>query len=151
MLHNETVNVWSHMVGSLGFVGLIIYVSLLFTPEKSWLPMWPLFTQMFATMTMLGCSAYFHLFCCQNCSAYTSLQKLDYAGIAVMIAGSATCPIYYGFPCPEVAAWRWLWLGLVWFFCLTALFLVYFPVKKKVWLNALAWNVAGYSTMPFVI
>jgi channel protein (hemolysin III family) len=44
-----------------------------------------------------------------------------------------------------------MWLSMVWFFCLTALALVYFPVKTKMWLNALAWNVAGYSTAPFII
>lgn len=49
MLHNETVNVWSHMLGSLGFILMLIYVAVFYRPADffgttSGLPMWPLFT-----------------------------------------------------------------------------------------------------------
>jgi adiponectin receptor len=47
----------------------------------------------------MGLSAYFHLFNCQCATKFFYLQKLDFAGIAIMIAGSCTPPYYYGFLC----------------------------------------------------
>ena len=42
MLHNETVNIWSHMLGSLAVLCVIFWVA--YHDHHSDLPMWPLFT-----------------------------------------------------------------------------------------------------------
>jgi predicted membrane channel-forming protein YqfA (hemolysin III family) len=46
--------------------------------------------------------------------ADTFLLKLDLSGISVMIAGSTTPAIYYGFYCEETTYYRNLYLALVW-------------------------------------
>ena len=34
MMHNETVNVWSHLIGSLIFIGMIFYVLVFLSPTS---------------------------------------------------------------------------------------------------------------------
>ena len=63
-----------------------------------------------------------------------------------MIGGTIAAPFYYGFICPEMIMFRWIWLCTTWTFCLICLFLVVFPLKKRQWVNALCWVVAGWST-----
>jgi adiponectin receptor len=65
-----------------------------------------------------------------------------------MIAGSCTSPFYYGLMCQEMAFWRWLWLGQIWFFCIAAAFVVIVPAKKRAWLNAVAFILASFSSIP---
>ena len=66
-----------------------------------------------------------------------------------MIAGSCTPPYYYGFMCDQMQGWRWLWLAQVWICSLAALACVLIPAIAKIqWVKALAWVIAGYSTLP---
>ena len=97
---------------------------------------------------MMGTSAYFHLFLCQNQDCMVKLQKLDYTGIAVMISGCTFPPFYYGFYCNEMIFWRNLWIGQVWICCAIALLATYCPRIKSLWINAIAWLIAGYSVTP---
>jgi len=102
MIHNETVNVWSHAFGLFYFVVALAFVAFwIWTrkPEGSEVPVWPLLIHATAAMLQMGLSAYFHLFNCQCATKFFYLQKLDFAGIAIMIAGSCTPPYYYGFLC----------------------------------------------------
>ena len=34
MMHNETINVWSHLIGSLIFIGMIFYVLIFLSPTS---------------------------------------------------------------------------------------------------------------------
>ena len=56
----------------------------------------------------LGFSAAYHLFFPRNPKWYSILQRLDYAGIAVLIGGSAFLTIRYGFYChPRLQYFYW--------------------------------------------
>lgn len=76
MIHNETVNIWSHLIGSVVFMGLAFYVAILTAfkdPElatkmldQAHTPVMPLYISVGSAIVMLGASAYFHLFLCQN-------------------------------------------------------------------------------------
>ena len=82
-----------------------------------------------------------------------SLRKLDYIGICLMICGSTTAPVYYGFMCEESRFWGKVYLVQVWLFCFAALILTVLNrkgknSKKANKLNAIAYLVAGYSTVP---
>jgi len=145
MVHNESVNVWSHCAGALCFVvfGLVIGATLImktFTSIPEYLApvadkleiqqsveVWPIYVHLCAAVFQMGISGYFHLFCCQNKGCHDQLLKLDYAGIAIMIAGSCTGCFYYGFYCKQMFFWRCLWIGQVWVCCLFALFAVMIP------------------------
>jgi channel protein (hemolysin III family) len=63
---------------------------------------WPVLVFVLSAITCLACSVAFHLFWIVDQSTFIFLAKLDYAGIAVLIAGS-TCPMLtYAMWCDSV-------------------------------------------------
>ena len=103
MLHNETVNIWTHLFGFLAFLALAVCsIHMLFDNNLTPMPVWPLLMHAIGGAFMLGASATYHTLNCCSKSDNEKGQSCDYAGIAVMIAASATPPFYYGFKCPEV-------------------------------------------------
>lgn len=75
-LHNESVNIWSHLFGSLLFLGgnsnIIMFYRL-------------------SAATCLLCSSTFHTFNCHyKPQTYDNMAITDYSGIAVLFCGSFT-------------------------------------------------------------
>ena len=62
----------------------------------------PLTLNIFAACFCMGCSALYHLFMIKNPSVHANLARLDYAGISVLIFGSAVPVASYGFACESV-------------------------------------------------
>ncbi len=60
---------------------------------------WPLFIFLFGAIICLGCSAVFHWFCVYSQQWSNFLNRLDYAGISILIAGSCYPPYFYFFYC----------------------------------------------------
>lgn len=60
---------------------------------------WPLAIFFISGMICLGFSTLFHLFMCHNLVVRKVLNRLDYAGIAILIVGSCYPPYYYYFYC----------------------------------------------------
>lgn len=147
-MHNETLNIWTHLLGFLFFLGLTIFTvielwqlpvslssylhgsgqdnnatghSLLLSVKlevtKMMDPMlkrttrWPFFVFMGGSMCCLFASTICHLFTCHSKPLAIFLMRLDYAGIAVMIATSFFPPIYYVFQCTPI--WQWIYLGTI--------------------------------------
>ncbi|CAI2363813.1 unnamed protein product [Moneuplotes crassus] len=125
--HNETVNIWTHLLGFLGFFCIIFYIAIgleATTLPSSLLQLFkddllsninepdqrshtvskvPLGIHIICAMICFFLSSTFHLFNCHSENAQNVLSRFDYGGIAVMIAGSST-PIYiYLFWCPQVS------------------------------------------------
>ena len=67
-----------------------------------------------------------------------------------MIMGSCTSPFYYGFMCEDSWFYGKLYLVQVYLCCLFALYATMREVSSfgSLWLNAIAFIVAGYSTVP---
>jgi len=165
-LHNETANIWTHLLGVCCFVLLGIYIALAkcewtdVTPgklityltdcnEKPGVPVWPLFVHVAGGIIMLGASTCHHMFMCSSQSNYATGQRCDYSGIAIMIAGSSTPPFFYGFMCPEKLIWKYVWLMILYSCNSFALFTVLTPACKGLrWLNAVAWLMASWSCAP---
>lgn len=63
---------------------------------------WPLFVHMSAASLCLGFSAVYHLFFVYSERAGEFLMKLDFAGIILLIGGSAIPSIEYLFACGPV-------------------------------------------------
>jgi predicted membrane channel-forming protein YqfA (hemolysin III family) len=82
--------------------------------RRSYVPTWPLYVHSFAGMVQMSSSTLFHLFGCRNSHDFNLLQRIDYAGIALMIASSATPPIYYGFVHSNMVFQRYFWLFTIW-------------------------------------
>jgi predicted membrane channel-forming protein YqfA (hemolysin III family) len=69
-------------------------------------------------------------------------------GVSVMIAGSYSAPLYYGFMCKE--NWRYIWLGLVWSFnTLAAILITLTDTSGKV--KAVTFVLAAFSGLPPLI
>jgi adiponectin receptor len=99
-LHNESVNIWTHLLGSL--VALITATSIYFTI----LPRFEMATNedvvvfgcyFFGAVVCLGMSATFHTISNHSEAVQKFGNRLDYIGIVVLIWGSFVPAIYYGF------------------------------------------------------
>lgn len=105
-LHNESVNIWSHLLGAItfGVLGLLAYIFF----EASIAPRyasatrtdWLVFGCFFAgAFSCLGMSATYHALCNHSPSVAKWGNKLDYTGIVCLILGSFVPAMYYGFYC----------------------------------------------------
>jgi predicted membrane channel-forming protein YqfA (hemolysin III family) len=73
MCHNETVNIWTHLLGAVFFFSMIYYVLFVMTDMVSLIthdvliaevPVWPLFVYIISAITLLTGSWYYHLHSC---------------------------------------------------------------------------------------
>ena len=60
---------------------------------------YPIFALLIGGVICLGFSALFHLFHCLSSSHHEFLNRMDYAGISILVAGSCYPPYYYFFYC----------------------------------------------------
>ncbi|CAM6083197.1 unnamed protein product [Calypogeia fissa] len=128
-IHNETLNIWTHLVGFLIFLGLTAYTVLHvpkvvnfpyftileklrktveenithlvtpFSPTESEVTRWPFFVFLGGAMCCLLFSSTYHLLNCLSKRWHDILHRLDHAGIAILIAASFYPPVYYAFIC----------------------------------------------------
>ncbi|OTB18223.1 hypothetical protein K445DRAFT_55233, partial [Daldinia sp. EC12] len=111
-LHNETVNIFTHVVGAVIFLALPLYVFRTEIPPRY---------KVATTADILVCSIYFlgvgvcftlstmfHTFMCHSEAVYSLGVKLDYQGIILLIWGANIALVYYSMPCDfsgRVAYW----------------------------------------------
>ncbi|KAI7857071.1 hemolysin-III related-domain-containing protein [Circinella umbellata] len=106
-LHNETGNIYTHLVGFLVFLGIGIY-ELFYSPTLSEAPLIDrlIFAVFFtAACKCLVCSTVWHTL--SGINDYTIFKRvacLDYVGISVLICASVVLTEYYGFYCDDM--WR---------------------------------------------
>jgi len=83
-VHNETANIWTHLVGSALFAALIaIYFSLSQFRDEAMIFL-PFFG---GTAVCLACSALYHTVSCHSHEISTSFARVDYAGIPWLVVG----------------------------------------------------------------
>jgi len=100
-LHNETVNVWTHLLGCGGFVSMLFYVADATCDAEGvgaeCIERWPLYVFLTSATVCLGTSAVYHLFGTANEKWERELRNVDYAGIVSLIVGSCAPVVQYGF------------------------------------------------------
>lgn len=101
-LHNETVNIFSHLIPAVGFMVLGMVLNWTVVPRYDTIERADVyaFACFFAGAAMcLGMSATYHAI--SNHSPFVARfgNKLDYVGIVFLITGSFIPSIYYGFYC----------------------------------------------------
>ncbi|KAG0169363.1 hypothetical protein DFQ30_003710 [Apophysomyces sp. BC1015] len=114
MLHNETINIWSHLLGFIFFAGLSIYGFHRHFPEASISDRTVFMTFCGAALKCLFCSSIYHTFICHsrtNVKAFTA--TLDYIGISFLITASVLVTEYYGFYCSPVKAHYMVFTSIV--------------------------------------
>ncbi len=102
-LHNETVNVWTHLLGFLYFVGALVLLLLSPPPgpTSSWLC--PLSIQLLSYQLCMLSSATFHLVSCHSEAAHFRFRAFDHAGIVVALYGTLVVFIDEVFHCHPVS------------------------------------------------
>ncbi|KAK6213731.1 hemolysin iii family channel protein [Colletotrichum tabaci] len=111
-LHNESVNIWSHLVGAVAFLlaGLVLYT----TVAPRYASAAPADVLVFAcffagAISCLGMSATYHAVCNHSPEVAKWGNKLDYSGIVFLIVGSYVPAMYYGFYCHPSLMRFYLW------------------------------------------
>ena len=99
MLHNETINIWSHLIGTVFTFILVIYTIICINVNSDELSKVPLFIMLFSAFLCLAFSTAYHLLCSISVEINTVLSRFDYAGISLLIAGSCYPPYSYFFHC----------------------------------------------------
>ncbi|CAF0732909.1 unnamed protein product [Adineta steineri] len=98
-LHTETVNIWTHLLGTLVFIVIAIYFS---TRPSTEIHMEKkiIFGAFFlGAIICLLCSTLYHTLYCHSPKISKFFSKLDYCGIAILIIGSIIPLLYYQFYC----------------------------------------------------
>eukprot|EP01027_Heterolobosea_sp_BB2_P012443 GEZU01018036.1.p1 GENE.GEZU01018036.1~~GEZU01018036.1.p1 ORF type:complete len:314 (+),score=77.83 GEZU01018036.1:647-1588(+) len=106
-IHNETTNIWTHMVGFFLFASLAIYTMFFVDLDVKHKTVFLIF--LFSAQKCMLFSTLFHLFGCMSPVAFFKLLQLDYAGICALIGGSMLVVIYEGWYCHR--QWKWVYLG----------------------------------------
>ncbi|KZV67892.1 HlyIII-domain-containing protein [Peniophora sp. CONT] len=131
-VHNETVNIHSHLLGALLFALLLVTVdSAHLTEHQSASLADKLVFAIFlsAAVFCLGASAFYHTCCVHSQKVAARCHALDYSGIVVLIVGSFFPCIYYAFYCePHYQA---LYLGIITTAGLGAAYIVLNPQYGK--------------------
>lgn len=101
-LHNESVNIWSHLVGAVAFTAAGAFMHAVIAPRYASasaadvLAMSCFFAGAFLC---LGMSATYHALSNHSPVVAKWGNKLDYSGIVFLIVGSYVPALYYGFVC----------------------------------------------------
>lgn len=102
-LHNESVNIWSHLLGAIGFTATGAYfLQAVVRPRvaEAYGGDVLAFACFFAgAFLCLGMSATFHALSNHSPAVAKWGNKLDYTGIVFLIVGSYVPALYYGFRC----------------------------------------------------
>lgn len=110
-LHNESVNIYSHLLGGLLFtlIGVFLYKELVPRYETAGKGDILSFACFFAGAALcLGMSGTYHTISNHSPMVARFGNKLDYVGIVFLIAGSFVPSIFYGFYChPHLQELYW--------------------------------------------
>ncbi|KAG1138169.1 hypothetical protein G6F37_010862 [Rhizopus arrhizus] len=108
-LHNETMNIWSHLLGFVFFSFLSIHLFKRKFPEASQ-PDLLIFTAFcLASLLCLLCSSIYHTFICHSAHHVKSFTAtLDYIGITFLITASISIIVHFGFYCDPTSRNRYM-------------------------------------------
>lgn len=111
-IHNESVNIYSHCIGAIGFsiAAWLIYTMIRPRYESAAVSDVAVFGCFFVGAALcLGMSATYHATHNHSLIVARMGNKLDYVGIILLITGSFIPTIYYGFYChPHLRETYWL-------------------------------------------
>lgn len=117
MAHNESLNIWTHLLGA--FLMLVLIIKLWSSADSTFfythsvpvkdvidlhrISKWPISIFLLSAILCLSGSAAFHLFYCMTLKVNIILLRIDYAGICILIFGSCFPPLVYGLYCqPQI-------------------------------------------------
>jgi adiponectin receptor len=147
-IHNEMVNVYSHLLGGFLFLGLFIYVLWKINHHYTMVRdmEYVVFTTFFAGIVLcFFLSAFFHTITSHSEIVAARGVQLDYIGIVLLIWGAVMPSIYYGLFCnPSLQKTYWIVVSSVAFVCILITFSQTFQQLRLY--RAILYTALGVST-----
>jgi predicted membrane channel-forming protein YqfA (hemolysin III family) len=128
MWSNETINIWSHLLGLVYFILLLMDDVFLFLPQYN-ADFGDYFTFTILTLCFqvcMLCSAGYHMFMCQSELASHRWLGMDLAGVSLGFCGCYFPGAFYAFYCEEF--WQVFYMTTM---CLLALCSLFAQVHSK--------------------
>ncbi|CAF2398885.1 unnamed protein product [Rotaria sp. Silwood2] len=98
-LHTETVNIWTHLLGTLFFIIMAIYYISRPSSEVHIEKKLTFGAFFLGAILCLSFSTLYHTLYCHSPKISKFFNKLDYCGISILIIASFIPWLYYGFYC----------------------------------------------------
>jgi len=99
-LHNETVNIWSHLTGFFFFLAILLDNIFRVQPHnRNLADLLGTTFQLISYQICMGSSALFHTFLCRSKTTKEVWQRADHAGILVALVGTYVRIIVTNFSC----------------------------------------------------
>ena len=112
-LHNESVNIHSHLLGAFVFLFIALSVYTFEQQAVTVADMMAFGCFFLGAVTCLGMSATYHAISNHSPEVSRFGNQLDYVGIVALITGSFVPSVYYGFYCePFLQKMYWAMVGL---------------------------------------
>lgn len=98
-MHNETGNIWTHLLGAL-FIVVLMIASLFTFPKEAHISDHLMFlAYLLCALHCLVGSTVFHTLFCHSDVVYYRLACVDYMGISTLVGGSFCLVTYYLYYC----------------------------------------------------
>jgi len=110
-VHNETVNIWSHIIGVLGFSWWLWATYADKVAAESLAHRIAFVVSTLVTIGAFASSVVYHTFKCHSPHAYNLCLLFDYSGIIFCVLGVTTSSIYIGYHCFPLP--RDLYIGIM--------------------------------------
>lgn len=125
-------------------------------PENAitYVPRWPLIMFLATAICCFSFSTVFHIYQAHSFKAWSTLLKLDYGGICLLIMGSYYPVSNYVFACQEVSFLKYFFLALNTICCLASFIFMMvdkYSTPEWKWLRGLLFIILGTSgAVPFL-
>jgi adiponectin receptor len=99
-MHNETTNIWSHLIGFICMSVAGINVSIdLFSKGTSLSEIFAIELYIFSACSCLLLSTIYHWFGCLSEQCHHCFLRFDLTGVALLVSGSFLPGVFYGIKC----------------------------------------------------
>jgi adiponectin receptor len=87
-LHNESVNIWSHLVGFIIFLGLFIYWTIYKSRQSSWMKNIANYVYLFSILVLMFVSTLYHVSTGHSARVANECLCFDWSGVSLVCMGS---------------------------------------------------------------
>ena len=143
-IHNETMNIWTHLLGAFVYFAIIFLSFHFVPPEASFADRVILSIFLISATQCLFCSSAYHTFCAhKHFKTYEKFQIMDYCGISCLVCGSFLTYLHYGFY--QHLSWRIFYYVIIGCLGTFGLILPWFSFFRRV--NFRIWRAVYYVLM----
>lgn len=128
-LHNETINIHSHLWGAVLFIYFLVDFNSQYRAGATWIDTAVFAVFLCSAVFCLSASALYHTATCHSEKVSSSCHAFDYSGIVILTVGSFYPCLYYGFYCQKYL--RLLYLLSITIVGLGAAYIVLNPEYSK--------------------